>query len=64
MTRAAGTAGPWAAAAAWAVWAAWAAAIRIKVTRYDPISIWENDMGDRFGRSDINEISIWDVHMA
>jgi len=36
-----------------------------RVTRYDPISIWEIDMGDRYGRSDINEISIriskWDM---
>ena len=35
------------------------------MTRYDPISIWEIDMGDRYGRSDIHEISIgisiWDV---
>jgi hypothetical protein len=29
-----------------------------KVTRYDPISIWEIDMGYRYGRSDINAISI------
>jgi hypothetical protein len=31
---------------------------RSRVTRYDPISIWEIDMGDRYGRSDINEIDI------
>ena len=35
------------------------------MTRYDPIPIWEIDMGDRYGRSDINEISIgisiWDM---
>jgi len=29
-----------------------------RVTGYDPISIWEIDMGDRYGRSDINEKSI------
>jgi len=29
-----------------------------RVTRYDPISIWEIDVGYRYGRSDINEISI------
>jgi hypothetical protein len=47
------------------------------VTRYDPISIWEIDMGDRYGRSNINEISIglsiwnmlyrygtWDIDMV
>ena len=28
------------------------------MTRYDPISIWGVDMGDLYGRSDINEISI------
>ena len=28
------------------------------MTRYDPISIWEIDVGDRYGRSDVNEISI------
>jgi len=28
------------------------------VTRYDPISIWEIDIGYRYGRSDIDEISI------
>jgi len=28
-----------------------------RVTRYDPISIWEIDMGDRYGTSDVNEIS-------
>jgi hypothetical protein len=36
-----------------------------RVTRYDPISIWEIEVGDRNGRSDINEISIlisiWDM---
>ena len=36
-----------------------------RVTRYDPISIWEIDMGDRYGRSDIHDISIgieiWDM---
>ena len=32
-----------------------------RVTLYDPMSIWEIDMGDRYGRSDINEISIWDM---
>jgi len=36
-----------------------------RVTRYDPISIWQIDMGDRIGRSDTNEISIgisiWDM---
>ena len=36
-----------------------------RVSRYDPISIWEIDMIDRHGRSDINEISIgiliWDM---
>jgi hypothetical protein len=36
-----------------------------RVTRYDPISIWQIDMGDRYGRSDINGISIgismWDM---
>jgi len=31
---------------------------RARVTRYDPISIWEIDMSDRYGRSDINGISI------
>ena len=30
-----------------------------RVTRYDHISIWEINMGYRYGRSDINEISIW-----
>jgi hypothetical protein len=30
-----------------------------RVTRYDPISVWEIDVGDRFGRLDINETSIW-----
>jgi hypothetical protein len=34
-----------------------------RVTRYDPIWIWEIDTGYRYGRSDINEIpigiSIW-----
>jgi len=29
-----------------------------RVTIYDPISIWEIDMGDLYGISDINEISI------
>jgi hypothetical protein len=29
-----------------------------RVTRYDPISRWMIDMGDRYGRSDINETSI------
>jgi len=29
-----------------------------RVTRYDPISIWDIDMGDRYGGSDFNEISI------
>ena len=33
--------------------------INNRVTRYDPISIWEIDMGYRFGRPDINGISIW-----
>jgi len=32
--------------------------IMARVTRYDPISIREIDMGDRCGRSDMNEISI------
>jgi hypothetical protein len=27
-----------------------------RVTRYDPISIWQIDMGYRYGRSDINEM--------
>jgi hypothetical protein len=35
------------------------------VTRCDPISIWEIDMGDRHGTSDVNDISIrisiWDM---
>ena len=33
-----------------------------RVTRYDPISVWEIDMGDRYGRWDIDSgygISIW-----
>jgi hypothetical protein len=29
-----------------------------RVTRHDPISIWEVDMGYRYGRSDINGVSI------
>ena len=29
-----------------------------RVTRYDPMSIWEIDMGDRCGRSESNGISI------
>jgi len=28
------------------------------VMRYDPLSIWDIDMGDRYGRSDVNDISI------
>jgi len=36
-----------------------------RVTRYNPISMWEIDMEYRHGRSDINEISIgisiWDM---
>jgi hypothetical protein len=28
------------------------------LTRNDPISIWEIDLGDQYGRSDLNEISI------
>jgi hypothetical protein len=36
-----------------------------KVTSYDPITIWDIHMGDRYVRSDINEISIgmtiWDM---
>jgi len=39
--------------------------LQTRVTRYDPISIWEIDVGDRYGRSDISEISIgvsvWDM---
>jgi len=36
-----------------------------RVTRYDPISIPEIDVGYRYGRTDVNEISIglsiWDM---
>jgi hypothetical protein len=32
-----------------------------RVTRYDPISLWDIDIGDRYGRSDISEISIGDM---
>ena len=32
-----------------------------RVTRCDPISTWEINMGERYGRSDINEISIYGI---
>jgi hypothetical protein len=32
--------------------------MRTRVTRYDPVSLWEIDVGDRYGRPDINGISI------
>jgi len=31
-------------------------AVQVRVTRYDPISIWDIDMGYRYGISDINGI--------